>query len=150
LQPGDRIPPAVAGCCRQLVVERGTVMVAPLAGFAICVTGGFNATFVVTGDPEAVVRGYALQFEAAEFDGGIEHRADRGASIVDARYTSAGAGDLRATATQRAGRPTYLELRTATTDSGAIRCGIADFLVIQCPERALKYRKTGASARDLR
>jgi hypothetical protein len=110
LKPGDRIPPLVAGCCRQLVVEQGTAMVAPLAGFAICVTGGFNATFVVTGDVEKVVRGYARQFEAAQFTGGIERRVEDGASILDARYTSAGAGDLRATAMQRAGRPTYLEL----------------------------------------
>jgi hypothetical protein len=110
LEPGDHISANDAIADRPLVIEDGTRMVAPLAPFNTCVTGGFVAIFEVFGDPETVVRGYVRQFEAAGFEGDVARYDDDDASLIDGRGGQSGAGNYRARAVLRDGRRTYLEL----------------------------------------
>jgi hypothetical protein len=67
----------------------------------LCGTGGYLAVLHVSGDPDAVFRGYTAQFEQ-DFDGEVSGDGE----VLTASYTSAGAGTLDATAVL--GEQTYL------------------------------------------
>lgn len=110
LQPGDRIPDEIAIMGTELVIEPGTRLIAPLAPFSGCATGGFIGGFEVTGDVGDIVNGYARQFEADQFDGEVATRTDDGATMTEALYYLPGGGDVQARAIERPGQRTYLEL----------------------------------------
>jgi hypothetical protein len=109
LRGGNPIPPAITllGSGRSLVVEPGSELVAPLAPFAFCLTGGFAGVFAVT-EPAAVVAGYERQFQEAGFDRNTF--GDVPVSAPAARFTVPGGGDLAAETVAEPGQPTYVLL----------------------------------------
>lgn len=108
LDEGDRIPtPELWSPVkeRRLVVEQGTRLVAPLAPFNVCVTGGFVGVFEVNDDPQRVVEGYARQFKAMGFS--PQRRTSATKAGPSANYTQSGRGRDRSP-NDRASRSAHL------------------------------------------
>jgi hypothetical protein len=89
--PTDAFPERVADR------QPGSTMVAP-PGPAWCVTGGYVAVLRVDGDMERVVADYAAEFEDFGFDGDTAEEEFEGQTVLAARHSAAGGGELEAIA----------------------------------------------------
>ena len=80
-------------------LEAGGRVLGP-AAHSWSLTGGFNVVVALDDDVDvqAVVAGYAAQFESRGFEGGISATDFEGHPAVAARYTAAGGGEIEAVA----------------------------------------------------
>jgi hypothetical protein len=111
LRGADVIPPAVAllGPGDELVVEPGSELVAPLAPFSFCNTGGFTGVFAVPGgEPAAVVDGYERQFREVGFQRNTFGEVPDGPPAILA--AAPGAGDLQARTSVSRDGPSFVVL----------------------------------------